>query len=339
MTATRLLLTFAIAALAASGAAAQGMSYGRAPRTNPEPTLPPGVEVKQHLGETIPVDLVFNDHLGRPTRLGDLLGKPTILVLAYSTCPKLCTEVLNGLVGEMKPLTRLGLRAGKDFHVITVSINPKDDPQAVRKKRMSYLEEYDHRAEDEDGWWFLTASSGQGTNLVDAEDKIRTLANAVGFHYVGDNAKAYEQAQVEPDAKLKAVKLETAIRKTKDYIHPSLVTVLTPDGTISQYFHGLPKPISGGSLDDGYTAEDLRVALSAANGGKIGTLLQRMAVNCFAYDDLSATYKLNMTILKWIAGPFVLMVFAFILRTYWKARHQRPTDPAAAQASPTEATT
>lgn len=105
------------------------------------------------------------------------------------------------------------------------------------------------------------------------------------------------------------------------------MTIVTPDGVISQYFHGLPKSMGGGTLDDGYTAEDLRLALSAANGGKIGTLLQRMAVNCFAYDDLSATYKLNMSILQWIAGPFILVILGFILRTLWKARRNKLPEP------------
>lgn len=309
--------------LAGAEARAQ-MSYGRAPRVAKEPTLPEGVGITQKLGEQVPLDLVFQDHDGKDIRLGDCVGgKPTVLVLAYFSCPKLCTEVLNGLVGEMKPLTRFNLRAGKDFNVVTVSINPKDAPAFARMKRMSYLDEYDKRPETEAGWWFLTASHGQGTNLLEAETKIRRLSDAVGFNYVADNHKAYEQANAEPDAAKKAVMLETAIRKTKDYIHPSMVVILTPDGKISQYFHGLPKAIAGGSLDDGYTAEDLRQALAAANGGRIGSRLTNMALNCFAYDDLSATYKLNMGRLRWAALPFAFIVPAIGLYAWRQARRER----------------
>jgi protein SCO1 len=319
----RALVCFAVA-MTMQSADAQGMSYGRAPRPNPEPSLPESVKVTQKLGDTIPVDLVFHDHDGKEIALKDCIGgKPTILVLAYFSCPKLCTEVLNGLVEEMKPLLRLGLRAGKDFNVVTVSINPKDGPAFARMKRLSYLEAYDHRHESEPGWWFLTASHGQGTNLLEAYEKITTLANSVGFGYVADNVKAYEQAAAESDSDKARVKLDTAIRKSKDFLHPSVIMVLTPDGRLSQYFHGLPRSAGGTDIESGYTAEDLRTALSAANGGSIGTMLQRMAINCFAYDDLSATYKLNMNILRWVAGPFVLLTAAFVLRTVWRARRDR----------------
>ncbi|CAN5429335.1 SCO family protein [soil metagenome] len=323
----RLLLTLAITALTVTGIHAQ-MSYGRAPRPNPEPSLPDGVGLKQKPGEQVPLDLVFHDHDGKEVSLKDCVGgKPTILVLAYFSCPKLCTEVLNGLVGELKALTRLGLRAGKDFNVVTVSINPKDAPAFARMKRLSYLDEYDHRAETEAGWWFLTASHGQGTNLIEAEEKIRKLADAVGFNYVANNHEAYKQAAAEPDSSKQRVKLDTAIRKTKDYIHPSAVMILTPDGKLSQYFHGLPKSQGGTDLEAGYNAEDLRLALSNANGGKIGTMLNRMAVNCFAYDDLSATYKLNMEILRWVAAPFVLLVLGIVYRAWRHSKREKALTP------------
>jgi len=300
------------------------MSYGRAPKVAKEPELPPGVGVTQKLGESVPLDLVFRDHHNRETTLAACVdGKPTVLVLAYFSCPKLCTEVLNGLVGEMKPLTRFNLRAGKDFNVVTVSINPKDDPQFARKKRTSYLDEYDKRGEDEPGWWFLTASHGQGTNLVEAETKIRTLADAVGFGYAADNYRAYDTARGEADPHKRGVLLESAIRKTKDYVHPSMVVVLTKEGKISQYFHGLPRSIGGESLDDGYNAEDLRQALDAANGGRIGTMLNRMAMSCFAYDDQSAVYKLNMGRLRWAAAPFVVLPLGFAFYAWRQSRREK----------------
>ena len=104
-----------------------------------------------------------------------------------------------------------------------MSINPKDAPTFARVKRDNYLRDYDNRPEDEAGWWFLTASHGQGTNLVEADAKIRKLADAVGFHYVADNHKTYEQINAETDPTKKNLLLESAIRKTKDYTHPSVV--------------------------------------------------------------------------------------------------------------------
>lgn len=315
------------------GMAAAQMSYGRAPRVAKDPELPEGVGVEQMLGAQIPLDMVFHDHDGKEITLGQCIGgKPTILTLAYFSCPKLCTEVLNGLVGEMGKLTRFSLRAGDQFNVVTVSINPKDAPAFARMKRTSYHEAYDKRPEDRAGWWFLTASRGQGTNLLEAEAKIRKLADIVGYGYSADNFKAYRQAEAETDPVKRAVMLETAIRKTKDYIHPSTVIVLTKDGRISQYFHGLPRGTgTGGSIEEGYNAEDLRLALAKANDGTIGTALQRMAMNCFAYDEQSAVYKLNMGYLRWAAAPFVLLVPGIVYMTWRRARRERATLPAAPQ--------
>lgn len=321
----RLLLALAVFSTLSVWEVRAQMSYGRAPKVAKEPDMPKDlVKVEQHLGDQVPLDLEFYDHHGKPVTLKDCVnGKPTVLVLAYYSCPKLCTEVLNGLVAEMKPLTRFSLRAGEQFNVITVSINPKDGPLSARPKRAAYLAEYDNRNEEDPGWWFLTASHGQGTNLVEAQAKIQFLADSVGFRYAADNYKAYQQAIEEGDPTKRDVMYETAIRKTKDYVHPSVIMILTPEGKISQYFHGLSRSMGGDNLDDGYNAEDLRKALAEANGGKIGTPLNRMALSCYAYDDHSATYKLNMGRLQWFAAPFPFLVLAIAGYAVWQARRER----------------
>lgn len=340
---TRRIRLFAFALLAASvaaGPAAAQMAYGKAPRSNKEPDLPvdadgkTAVRVDQKLGAKVPFDLRFLDHDGKEVTLGECVGgKPTILVLAYYSCPKLCTEVLNGLTQEMKKLARVGLTAGRDFHVVTVGINPKENYTFARIKREAYLNEYDKRNPAEPGWWFLTASHGQGTDLLAAEDTVRTLADAIGFRYVPDNNKAYQQAAEAADEQQRRVKRETAIRKTKEYVHPSTVTVLTPDGTVSQYFHGMPR-IGGGDVEDGYTAEDLRQALAAANGGKVGTLLSRAMVNCFAYDDLTGHYQPVMRSLTLLAAPFPLLVGAIVWTAWRRSRREKAILPRTAGEPP-----
>lgn len=335
--ARRLTLPVALlVALAAVRPAAAQMSYGKAPRPPQNPDLPAGVRVEQKLGAKVPLDLAFADHDGKEVTLRECVGgKPTVLVLAYFACPKLCTEVLNGLVGEMKALSRVGLTAGRDYHVVTVGINPKEGWQFARIKREAYLREYDGRPPTEPGWWFLTASHGQGTDLVAADEKVRTLAAAVGFGYAPDNQLAYEQAAAEPDPEKQRVKRETAIRKTKDYVHPSVVMVLTPDGAVSQYFHGMPRsgslPTAEGEtpLENGYTAEDLRQALAAANGGKIGSLLQRAMANCFAYDTEKGNYRLAMRTLGYAAAPFPLLLGLIVWSAWRRARRERAAVAAA----------
>lgn len=314
-----------LAAVFAAEPAAAQMAYGKAPRVNKEPDLPPGVGVEQKIGGKVPLDLTFYDHNGRETRLADCVnGKPTMLVLAYYACPKLCTEVLNGLVREMKAMNRLGLSAGKDYNVITVSINPKDAPTFARMKRRSYLDEYDKRPEEEAGWWFLTASHGQGTNLFEAQEKIDALADAVGFRYAADNQKMYDEAATEADPLKRSLLKEKAVRKTKEYVHASTVMVLTPDGTISQYHHGLAPA--------DYTAEDLRKSLTAAAGGKMGSVASRVATLCFAYDSAEGHYRPVMRVMALIAAPVGLLVVAFAVTAIRRARREKPVAPAAAAA-------
>ena len=57
------------------------------------------VRFDQRLDAQVPLDLPFRDEGGRDVRLGDYFkGKPVVLVLAYYRCPRLCNQVLNGLL-------------------------------------------------------------------------------------------------------------------------------------------------------------------------------------------------------------------------------------------------
>ena len=287
--ARRLLLSFAVwvAVLAASPfAVAQVSSYGKAVRLPRTPDVGKDVGVEQKLGETVPMLTEFYDHEGKAIALKDCIGgKPTILILAYYSCPKLCTEVLNGLVGEMRELSRSGYVAGRDYNVVTVSINPKESPPFARMKRQSYLNDYDQRPETEAGWWFLSANQGQGTNVKDAQAKIDEIANAVGFKY-----------EVDPSG--------------KDFIHPSTIIILTPEGKISRYLHNL--------APQDYTAKDIKFSMIEASNGKMGKLSDRMAILCFAYDEMSGKYTMvAMRAMGLLALPFPFLI-GWIAYAAWK---------------------
>ena len=164
---------------------------------------PPFTEVgfDQHLGDPLPLDLAFRDEAGRDVRLGDYFGaRPVILNLAYYRCPMLCTLVLNGIASSAGTLS---LAMGRDYDVVTVSIDPRETPQMAAAKKNGYLKEYSQLGKAA-GWHFLTGD----------EASIKRLAEAVGFRYVYDAAK-------------------------DQYAHPSGVVVATPVGKIAQYFFGI----------------------------------------------------------------------------------------------------
>jgi protein SCO1/2 len=160
-----------------------------------------GVGIDQRLNERLPLDVVFRDESGGEVKIGDYLsGKPVILALVYYTCPMLCNQELNGLIGTLKTLS---FSAGREFNVVAVSFDPRDTPDTALAKKQAYVNRY-QRAEAESGLHFLTGT----------ESSIKALTEAVGFHYRFDN-------------------------ETNQYVHASGIMVVTPDGKLSRYFYGI----------------------------------------------------------------------------------------------------
>lgn len=163
-----------------------------------------GVGFDQRLNQQVPLDSEFTDETGKPIHLSNYFdGKPVILVLAYYQCPRLCTLVLNGLVQGM---LEMKLDAGKDFNVIVVSFDPREDWRLAASKKENYLLRYG-RPGGETGWHFLTGK----------EDQIKRLTEAVGFRYRFDPVQ-------------------------NQFIHASGIMILTPAGKISRYFYDVNYP-------------------------------------------------------------------------------------------------
>lgn len=106
--ATLLAMSVSVLSIAVSlPAAAQVSSYGdkqmgEVAVDHPSPLLEK-VYVHQRLNEQIPLDGAFRDETGATVKLGDYFGKrPVILAIVYYSCPMLCSEELNGLVGSLE---------------------------------------------------------------------------------------------------------------------------------------------------------------------------------------------------------------------------------------------
>src|SRR5215813_13851796 len=111
--------------------------------TAAQPGLPPslrGVRFDQKLNEQVPLSLEFRDEAGRPVQLAEYIrDKPVILVLAQLRCPKLCSEVLNGLVRAMLDLP---FDVGKEFNVLNVSFDARETPEMATAFKETYLQRY-----------------------------------------------------------------------------------------------------------------------------------------------------------------------------------------------------
>src|SRR5262249_45702381 len=131
------------------------------------------ISFEQKPGSQVSLDLSFVDESGRQVRLGDLLSKkPVMLFLGYYQCPMLCTLALNGMVEALQDIR---WSIGKEFDVISVSIDPTETPALAGAKKRTYLKRYG-RAEAASGWHFLTGT----------ETAIQQLTQQVGFHYAYD---------------------------------------------------------------------------------------------------------------------------------------------------------
>ncbi len=189
-----------VAVLAGTAASAQIMHPPETKRIKP-----PGLEnvgIDQRLNEQLPLDLNFKDETGKTVRLGDYFhtGRPVVLNFVYYQCPMLCGEVLNGLSAALKVMK---FTPGKEFEVVTISIDPREKPDLAAAKKRTYMERLG-RPEAAAGWHFLTGE----------KEQIDTLANAAGWHY-----------QYDP--------------KLDQFAHAAGIMLATPEGRLAQYYYGV----------------------------------------------------------------------------------------------------
>ncbi|HWG59690.1 MAG TPA: SCO family protein [Candidatus Acidoferrales bacterium] len=196
-----------LAAVAVAAMVAVFPAAARAQFTDPiqnigvRPELLKQVGVDQKLNAQVPLALTFRDEHGATVQLGQFFaGKPVVLSLVYFTCPMLCTQLLNGVERGLK---QVSLEPGKDFNLITVSIDPSDTPADANAKHALYTGLYGNSGAPA-AWHFLTG----------AEPQIKALADSVGFRYAYD-------------------------AQSKQFAHASVVMLLTPEGRISKYFYGI----------------------------------------------------------------------------------------------------
>ena len=161
-----------------------------------------GVGVDDKSGDQIPLDLRFRDENGQAISLADVFTgeRPVLLSLNYSDCPMLCTLQLNGLIDSLRELK---WTAGREFDVVSVSVDPLETTVRAKQSEQKYLKAYE-RPGAAGGFRFLTGN----------QKTIRALADAVGFRY-----------KYVPD--------------TGEYSHTAAEIVVSPDGMISRYLYGV----------------------------------------------------------------------------------------------------
>jgi protein SCO1/2 len=245
------------------------------------------VGVTEHLGGQLPLATKFRDQTGKPVELADFFDgvHPVVLTFAYHTCPVLCGMVLNN---EADGLKQIPWTLGKEYRAITISIDPNESLERTAAKRKSILFEYG-RPSNED-WTFLVGDA----------PSIAAVANAAGFEY------QYDERQ-------------------KQWGHPSLVMIVTPDGKMARYLYGIEFP-----------ANDLRLGLIEAKKGNSVSTVEKIILYCYHYDPQGGKYVLMANRVMQVACGGIALVFAALLASLWireikRAKKKKKTPPAPAE--------
>lgn len=165
------------------------------------------IDVVEHLGDTIPQHLTFINDRGQEVPLSNYLhrGRPLMLILAYYNCPMLCTLILNGIT---QAIYNVDLKLGRDYEILTVSIDPAETVELAAAKKRTHLNMLNQSVVDS-GWTFF----------VGREEEIKILADAVGFKYY-------------------------YIPEREEFAHPAMILMLSEDGKITRYLYGIEyKPL------------------------------------------------------------------------------------------------
>lgn len=239
-----------------------------------KPDVGKNIGVRPKEGDFIPGDITFYDEENRFVEIGRYFdGKqPVMLSFNYSNCPKLCSVQLENMTSA---LLRVGFKVDEDFQIVSISIDPNEQTSRSKKTKEKYTQQYNQPG-TEDGWHFLT---GKKAN-------IKRLTDVCGFEF------KYVPAQ-------------------KLFSHPPLFILVSPEGKIVRYIHGLD-----------YDPNTIEQALIESAAGKIGSPINILnyGLGCFLYDQSTGKYSFQAMALMRIGALITVVVLTIGLVPYWFIR-------------------
>ena len=238
-----------------------------------KPEVSENIGIDSMAGDTIPMGLQFRDTDGVLTELGALFdGKqPVMLSFNYSDCPKLCSTQLQNMTQTLRKVSEK-FKVNDHFQMISISIDPNEQTVRLRETQEKYVKQYNQPG-TEDGWHFMNGKQAE----------IKKLADACGFRY-------------------------RYIARQKYYSHPPVFILLSPDGKIVRYIHGLS-----------YDPNTIEQALVEAAEGKIGSPINWLSygLGCYVYDESSGQYNFQSMLIMKIGGAFTVLTLLVTLIPYW----------------------
>jgi protein SCO1/2 len=258
------------------------------------------VGVSEHLDQPLPLDTVFRDQTGKTVKLGDVFDgkRPVVLTFAYHSCPVLCGMVLNNEAQGLKGVDQL---LGNDYQAVTISIDPNETLEKTAAKRHAILTEYG-RLQTAPGVPLAQSFNGVWPFLVGDEKSIAAVENAAGF-----------ESQYDPEQ--------------KQWAHPSVVMVVTPDGKMARYLYGLE-----------FSPNDLRLALLEAKKGHSISTIEQIILYCYHYDPKGGKYVLVAMRVMQVGGGAVAVILFTVLAILWSRELRKSKNEMTGTGAETSAT-
>ncbi len=123
--------------------------------------------------------------------------------------------------------------------------------------------------------------------LTGDEAAIAALTEAVGFGFRWNEAR-------------------------QEWAHAAAIFVVTPEGLVSRYLYGIE-----------YDTQTLRLSLSEASAGHIGSTVDRILLYCFHYDSSTGRYAPAAANLMRAGGLLTVIVLGGTLATWWRRDRRR----------------
>lgn len=235
-----------------------------------------GVGIDEKIGQLVDFNLQVTDETGKKVLLGSFFKKhqPVLLSPVYFDCPGLCNFHFNGVIDSLK---QIDWNPGEKFQVIAFSFDASENNELATKKKINYMKMYG-RPGSENGFHFLTAD----------QDTINKLTRSIGFKFKWN---------------------ETA----KEWSHASAAIMISPEGKISRYLHGIE-----------FHPQDMKLALNETASGKIGNIVDSMVLYCFKFDQHQSKYGLHVFRIVQIAGLLTILILSlWLLPVLLKARKEK----------------
>lgn len=237
-----------------------------------------GVGIDEKIGDHINLNVMVQNEQGQNVPLSTYFqkNKPVMLSPMYYACPGLCSFHFNGVIDALK---KIDWSPGDKFEVIAFSFDAKENnqPELATKKKANYLKVYDRTGTD-NGFHFLTAD----------QTVIDELMKQVGFRYRwNENAN--------------------------EWSHASAAILISPDGKISRYMHGVE-----------FNPRDLKFALNETAHGKVGNIVDSVLLYCFKYDQHQSKYGLQIFRVMQLGGAaMVVILMIWLVPVLFRSRREK----------------